>query len=147
MFLVCHCNVCLDVLHGISPWAPSLCRSQVLWGWLLPVFVLVPIIRVFFNYFPFIPNKWFGLGFPIYYLIATPLLYLGKVRTSPTLQIKGLGQALLVGEILLICNVCPAKSNQGVLLFASFEVKLHRCRDGPHLISSHGGTGQYQVTI
>eukprot|EP00884_Botryococcus_braunii_P012112 jgi/Botrbrau1/20901/Bobra.0135s0032.1 len=49
--------------------------SQLIWAGVLPLMVLVPILRIYFDYFPFIPNKWFGLGFLLYYLLATPSIY------------------------------------------------------------------------
>lgn len=66
------CSSCTDPFKLVS-------RSQIAWAALLPLFVLVPIIRVFFDYFPFVPNKWVGLGFVIYYLIATPSIYVHLV--------------------------------------------------------------------
>ncbi|KAK9805406.1 hypothetical protein WJX73_001936 [Symbiochloris irregularis] len=35
----------------------------------------IPLIRILFNVFPFTPNRWFGIGFLAYYIIAMPLLY------------------------------------------------------------------------
>ena len=35
----------------------------------------IPLVRILFNVFPFTPNRWFGVGFAAYYIIAMPLLY------------------------------------------------------------------------
>lgn len=43
------------------------------------LFVAIPMVQVIFGVFPFAPNRWFGVGFAVYYCIATPLLY--KART------------------------------------------------------------------
>ena len=51
------------------------CRSELVSALTTFLFILVPILRVLFNVFPFTPNRWFGLGFLVYYLLATPLLY------------------------------------------------------------------------
>jgi len=40
-----------------------------------PLFVAVPMVQVVLGYFPLAPNRWFGIGFFAYYLLATPLLY------------------------------------------------------------------------
>lgn len=60
-----------NMLHG--------CRSDHVSALTALLFVIIPILRVLFNVFPFYPNRWFGLGFLVYYCIATPLLY--KVRS------------------------------------------------------------------
>ena len=46
--------------------------------------ILIPMLRILFNVFPFTPNRWFGLGFLFYYLICTPLLY----RVQPLLRMS-----------------------------------------------------------
>lgn len=38
-------------------------------------FTLIPIVRIVFGVFPFNPNRWFGIGFAVYYCFSTPLLY------------------------------------------------------------------------
>ena len=38
-------------------------------------FNVVPVIRIVYGVFPFNPNRWFGIGFLVYYCCFTPLLY------------------------------------------------------------------------
>lgn len=40
-----------------------------------PIFIMVPILRVWLGVFPFIVNRYFGLGFTLYYCIGMPLIY------------------------------------------------------------------------
>ena len=51
------------------------CRSRLVSALTTLLCILIPLLRVLFNVFPFTPNRWFGLGFLLYYLICTPLLY------------------------------------------------------------------------
>ena len=37
--------------------------------------VAIPIVYVVFGVFPFVPNRWFGVGFAAYYCLCTLLLY------------------------------------------------------------------------
>jgi hypothetical protein len=38
-------------------------------------FNVIPVIRIVYGVFPFNPNRWFGIGFLVYYSCFTPLLY------------------------------------------------------------------------
>ena len=42
---------------------------------LVPIFLLVPAIRILFNIWPIIINRYFGIGFFLYYCLGTPILY------------------------------------------------------------------------
>ena len=57
-----------------------LCRSRIVSALTTLLCILIPILRVLINVFPFTPNRWFGLGFALYYVLCTPLLY--KVGAS-----------------------------------------------------------------
>ena len=47
--------------------------------------IIIPMLRILFNVFPFTPNRWFGLGFLLYYLICTPLLYQVDLQAAAVL--------------------------------------------------------------
>ena len=42
---------------------------------LVPIFLVVPAIRILFNIWPIIINRYFGVGFFLYYCLGTPILY------------------------------------------------------------------------
>jgi len=69
-----------------------------------PLFVAAPMVQVVLGYFPLAPNRWFGIGFAAYYLLATPLLYKARPcrptdgpahghRTVASAATRALGQA------------------------------------------------------
>ncbi|KAL0033640.1 hypothetical protein WJX79_009306 [Trebouxia sp. C0005] len=64
-----HLSMKMRLLYGAHAWT-----NQVV-ALMMPVWVAVPIIQVIFGVFPFDPNRWFGLGFLLYWCIGTPLLF------------------------------------------------------------------------
>lgn len=58
----------------------GMCRSRLVSASTTLLCIIIPILRVLFNIFPLTPNRWFGLGFLLYYLFCTPLMY--KVQPS-----------------------------------------------------------------
>ncbi|KAK9842240.1 hypothetical protein WJX81_002174 [Elliptochloris bilobata] len=57
------------LLHHSLAWSHEVSAVTTL------LFVAVPMVQVIFGFFPFAPNRWFGVGFAAYYCIATPLMY------------------------------------------------------------------------
>ena len=49
---------------------------------LVPLFLIVPAIRILFNIWPIIINRYFGIGFLLYYGFGTPLLYQVSRQTA-----------------------------------------------------------------
>ena len=47
-------------------------------------FDLIPLIRIRYGVFPFIPNRWFGIGFLVYYCCCSPFLYQVRLRIVPS---------------------------------------------------------------
>ncbi|KAL3162306.1 hypothetical protein ABBQ32_009993 [Trebouxia sp. C0010 RCD-2024] len=62
-------SIVMRLLYNAHAW------SNQMVALLMPVWIGVPIIQIIFNVFPFNPNRWFGLGFVVYWCIGTPLLF------------------------------------------------------------------------
>lgn len=56
---------------------------------LVPIFLIVPAIRILFNIWPIIINRYFGIGFFLYYCLGTPILY--QVTCHLFLIVKQIG--------------------------------------------------------
>ena len=65
--------------------------------------ILIPVLRVLINVFPFTPNRWFGLGFALYYVLCTPLLY--KVGTASRKE-QAFGNMQPTSHRCLACMAC-----------------------------------------
>ena len=48
-------------------------------------FTVIPLVRIIYGVFPFNPNRWFGMGFLVYYCCCSPLLYQVPQEAVPAL--------------------------------------------------------------
>ena len=61
--------------------------------------IIIPMLRILFNVFPFTPNRWFGLGFLFYYLICTPLLYRVSLHAAAAAATAAAAAAAVISAV------------------------------------------------